>query len=106
VISWIDHGHFYQLNLCIRLDAPVRSTAPAVFGQLYDRLQPAYGGLIHWANASRFVGMITSFSPELFLRIRDRTVLTAPIKGTGARGVGDSGLAALRASTKTLPRTS
>ena len=45
-------------------------------------------------------GMITSFSPELFLRIRDRTVLTAPIKGTAPRGVGDSGLAALRASTK------
>ena len=44
--------------------------------------------------------MITSFSPELFLRIRDRTVLTAPIKGTAPRGAGDSGLAALRASTK------
>ena len=100
VISRIDHGHFYQLNLCIRLHAPVRSTAPAVFGQLCDRLQPAYGGLITGPMHRGSSRMITSFSPELFLRIRDRTVLTAPIKGTAPRGAGDSGLAALRASTK------
>jgi anthranilate/para-aminobenzoate synthase component I/branched-subunit amino acid aminotransferase/4-amino-4-deoxychorismate lyase len=100
VISRIDHGHFYQLNLCIRLHAPVRSTAPAVFAQLCDRLQPAYGGLITGPMHRGSSRMITSFSPELFLRIRDRTVLTAPIKGTAPRGVGDSGLAALRASTK------
>jgi len=100
VISRIDHGHFYQLNLCIRLNAPVRSTAPAVFAQLCDRLQPAYGGLITGPSSRGSSRMITSFSPELFLRIRDSTVLTAPIKGTAPRGAGDSGLAALRASTK------
>jgi len=100
VISRIDHGHFYQMNLCIRLHARVRSTAPAVFGQLCDRLQPAYGGLITGPMHHGSSRMITSFSPELFLRIRDRTVLTAPIKGTAPRGAGDSGMAALRASTK------
>ena len=44
--------------------------------------------------------MITSFSPELFLRIRDRTVLTAPIKGTAPRRADGGGAAALRASAK------
>ena len=100
VISRIDHGHFYQMNLCIRLHARVRSTAPTVFGQLCDRLQPAYGGLITGPMHHGSSRMITSFSPELFLRIRDRMVLTAPIKGTAPRGAGDSGMAALRASTK------
>jgi len=100
VISRIDHGRFYQLNLCIRLHAPVKSNAPAVFAQLCNRLQPAYGGLITGPSRRGSSCMITSFSPELFLRIRNGTVLTAPIKGTAPRGADDSGLAALRASTK------
>ena len=103
VINRIDHGRFYQLNLCIRLHADVASTAPIVFGHLCEQLQPAYGGLIAGPLSHGSPRMITSFSPELFLRIRDRTVLTAPIKGTAPRGAddgGDHGAAALRASAK------
>jgi para-aminobenzoate synthetase / 4-amino-4-deoxychorismate lyase len=99
VISRIDHGRFYQLNLCIRLHAAVGSRAPVVFGRLCEQLQPAFGGLITGPLSHGSARMITSFSPELFLRIRDRTVLTAPIKGTAPRGVSD-GAAALRASAK------
>ena len=99
VISRIDHGSFYQLNLCIRLHAEVGSGAPVVFGQLCAQLQPAFGGLITGPLSHGARRMITSFSPELFLRIRDRTVLTAPIKGTAPRGAND-GAAALRASAK------
>ena len=99
VISRIDHGRFYQLNLCIRLHAEVGSGAPVVFGQLCEQLQPAFGGLITGPLSHGSPRMITSFSPELFLRIRDRTVLTAPIKGTAPRGA-DDGAAALRASAK------
>jgi anthranilate/para-aminobenzoate synthase component I len=79
VISRIDRGRFYQQNLCIRLHAPVKSTAAAVYAQLCDRLQPAWRP-DHRAKSSRFVADDLSFSPELFLRIRDRAVLTAPIK--------------------------
>jgi para-aminobenzoate synthetase/4-amino-4-deoxychorismate lyase len=99
VISRIDHGRFYQLNLCIRLHAQVRSSAPVVFGQLCAKLQPAFGSLITGPLSHGSARMITSFSPELFLRIRDRTVLTAPIKGTAPRGAND-GAATLRASAK------
>ncbi len=99
VISRIDHGRFYQLNLCIRLHAEVGSSAPVIFGQLCAQLQPAFGGLITGPLSHGSQRMITSFSPELFLRIRDRTVLTAPIKGTAPRGAND-GAAALRASAK------
>jgi para-aminobenzoate synthetase/4-amino-4-deoxychorismate lyase len=99
VISRIDHGRFYQLNLCIRLHAAVGSSAPVVFGRLCEQLQPAFGGLITGPLSHGSARMITSFSPELFLRIRDRTVLTAPIKGTAPRGASN-GAAALRASAK------
>jgi para-aminobenzoate synthetase / 4-amino-4-deoxychorismate lyase len=100
VISRIDHGRFYQLNLCIRLHAEVDSTAPVIFGRLCDQLRPAFGGLITGPRSPSSSHMITSFSPELFLRIRDRTVLTAPIKGTAPGGADDEGAAALRASAK------
>jgi para-aminobenzoate synthetase / 4-amino-4-deoxychorismate lyase len=100
VISRIDHGRFYQLNLCIRLHAEADSIAPVIFAQSCDQLQPAFGGLITGPSGHGSSQMITSFSPELFLRIRGRTVMTAPIKGTARRGSDDDGAAALRASTK------
>ena len=100
VIRQIDHGSFYQMNLCIRLHAVINSTALPVFARLCDQLQPAYGGLISGPTSYGMSRMVASFSPELFLRIQDGVVLTAPIKGTAPRGSGDSGAAALRASTK------
>jgi para-aminobenzoate synthetase / 4-amino-4-deoxychorismate lyase len=99
VINRIDHGHFYQLNLCVRLHADVASSAPVVFGHLCEQLQPAFGGLITGPLSHGSPRMVTSFSPELFLRVRDRTVLTAPIKGTAPRKDANSA-ATLRASAK------
>ncbi|HEX5906237.1 MAG TPA: chorismate-binding protein [Propionibacteriaceae bacterium] len=99
VISRIDHGRFYQLNLCIRLHAEVAGGGPVVFGRLCEQLQPAFGALITGPISHGSRRMITSFSPELFLRIRNGTVLTAPIKGTAPRGTRD-GAVALRASAK------
>ena len=99
VIRRIDHGRFYQLNLCIRLHAEVAGDGQVVFGRLCEQLQPAFGALITGPISHGARRMITSFSPELFLRIRDGTVLTAPIKGTAPRGAHD-GAAALRASAK------
>jgi para-aminobenzoate synthetase/4-amino-4-deoxychorismate lyase len=99
VINRIDHGHFYQLNLCLRLHTDVASSAPVVFGHLCEQLQPAFGGLITGPLSHDSPRMVTSFSPELFLRVRHRTVLTAPIKGTAPRKDANSA-AALRASAK------
>jgi para-aminobenzoate synthetase/4-amino-4-deoxychorismate lyase len=100
VIRRIDHGRCYQLNLCIRLHADVGSTAPEIFGHECDQLQPAFGGLITGPMSQASARMIASFSPELFLRIRDRIVTTAPIKGTAPRGSDNRGAQALRASAK------
>jgi len=100
VIRRIDHGSYYQLNLCIRLHAQVGNSAAEIFGQLSDQLRPAFGGLITGPTSHGSPRMIASFSPELFLRIRGRTVMTAPIKGTAPRGSDDRGAVALRASAK------
>jgi para-aminobenzoate synthetase / 4-amino-4-deoxychorismate lyase len=100
VIRRIDHGRCYQLNLCIRLHADVGSTAPEIFGHQCDQLQPAFGGLITGPMSQGSAHMIASFSPELFLRIRDRIVTTAPIKGTAPRSSDNRGAQALRASAK------
>ena len=64
----------------------MNSTAPAYSDSCAISLQPAFGGLITGPMHRGTSRMITSFSPELFLRIRDRTVLTAPIKGTAPEG--------------------
>jgi para-aminobenzoate synthetase / 4-amino-4-deoxychorismate lyase len=100
VIRRIDHGRCYQLNLCIRLHADVGSTAPEIFGHQCDQLQPAFGGLITGPMSQGSARMIASFSPELFLRIRDRIVTTAPIKGTAPRSSDNRGAQALRSSAK------
>jgi len=100
VISRIDHGRFYQLNLCIRLHAQTASSAPMLFAHVGDQLRPAFGALITGPTTHGSSRMIASFSPELFLRIHDRTVTTAPIKGTAPRGPDDGGAGALRASAK------
>jgi para-aminobenzoate synthetase / 4-amino-4-deoxychorismate lyase len=99
VINRIDHGRFYQMNLCIRLHAVVGSSTPDIFGHLCEQLQPAFGGLVTGRSSHGSSRMIASFSPELFLRVRDRTVLTAPIKGTAPRGA-EGGAEVLRASAK------
>ena len=94
VIGRIHRGDFYQLNLCLRLHATQTEPAPALFARTAGQLRPAYAALVSGPGTR----MVAGLSPELFLRVRDRRVTTAPIKGT-APGV-PSGAATLRASAK------
>ncbi len=96
VIGRIDWGDFYQMNLCLRLHALTSSPAPALFARLAERLAPAYAALVPGPRGE----MTASFSPELFLRVRGRDVMTAPIKGTAPRAGDDHGATRLRASAK------
>jgi para-aminobenzoate synthetase/4-amino-4-deoxychorismate lyase len=95
----ISDGDFYQLNLCTRLDADFTGSAPAVFAELANRLQPVRGGLIASPTAA-----LASLSPELFLELTPsadgrRVVRSSPIKGTAPRAPGEQD-SALRSSTK------
>ena len=100
VVGRIHRGEFYQLNLCIRLHAECGDAPAALFGRMADRLQPSYGGLIGRVGERGEPLAVASFSPELFLTVRDGQVLTAPIKGTAPRRAGEKDSAALRASAK------
>ncbi len=77
VRSAIADGDLFQANLTLRLDATFAGDPLDVFLQGYRALRPAYGAYLGWPGAE-----VASFSPELFLRRRGRTVLTSPIKGT------------------------
>jgi len=100
VIGRIHWGEFYQLNLCIRLHARAGRPAPVIFAGAAAQLEPAYGALASGPEADAGRRMVASFSPELFLRVRGREVVTAPIKGTAPRRPDGSTAAGLQASAK------
>jgi para-aminobenzoate synthetase component 1 len=79
--EYIKSGDIYQVNLCQRFCAEYRG-APA---RLYLRLRKSnpgtYGAALLYPDFS-----LLSSSPELFLRVRGREVITRPIKGTTGRG--------------------
>jgi len=70
------------------------------WAEVAARLQPAYAGLASGPLTEAGLRTVASFSPELFLRVRGREVVTAPIKGTAPRGPDESTAAGLRASAK------
>ncbi len=102
-IGRINAGEFYQLNLCTRLMSRSAASPPTIFADLASQLHPAYGAMmLTQADDDRGTPAraILSISPELFLRVRGRTVTTSPIKGTAARQPGDTDAPSLRASAK------
>ena len=76
-IEQIRAGRVYQANLCFRMDTDFGGDGAALFADLVDTLQPAFGALICTSTQA-----VVSVSPELFLRRRGNTVTSAPIKGT------------------------
>jgi para-aminobenzoate synthetase component 1 len=79
-LKYIAAGDIYQVNLarCVRLSITADALA------LYERVRAAnpapYAALLRWQG-----GAVASVSPELFLRVCGREVLTSPIKGTRPR---------------------
>jgi para-aminobenzoate synthetase component 1 len=79
-IEYIAAGDIYQVNLAQRLRFVGVTDVLAAYCRL-RRVNPApYAALLRWPGKA-----IGSVSPELFLRVRGRSVLTRPIKGTRPR---------------------
>lgn len=81
-------GTVYQANICRVMSAPIPGETPDLLplaSRLEERHHAPYGGMIRLPQAG--VHVVTA-SPELFLRMQDRRVVSSPIKGTG-RTVGD-----------------
>ena len=83
-VELIRAGEVYQVNVCTRLSAPFAGSAAGLFAAASDALHPAFGAFVDGPD-----GAIVCLSPELFLRRREREVLTSPIKGTWPRQAGD-----------------
>jgi para-aminobenzoate synthetase/4-amino-4-deoxychorismate lyase len=92
-------GDTYQVNYTVRLRAPCAGHPWPLFLQMVRAQGDAYGA---WINAGPWT--ICCASPELFFRLDGLDLVTRPMKGTAARGLGSAAdarqAAALCASPK------
>jgi para-aminobenzoate synthetase component 1 len=79
--QYIAAGDIYQVNLSQRFQCGVDASAAEVYLALRKSNPAPYSTYLDIGDAQ-----ILSTSPECFLNIRDRHVITRPIKGTRARG--------------------
>ena len=85
-------GEIYQACVCTQFAGRIEGAPVDFFAEAVQRTSPARAAYVagEW-------GAVASLSPELFLRRRDETVTSSPIKGTLPRHADP---AALRASVK------
>lgn len=77
---YIEAGDIYQVNLTQRFSTPLRASPLEVYRRL-RRANPApFAAYVAWDDRA-----VLCSSPELFLDLRDRRVVTRPIKGTRPR---------------------
>jgi para-aminobenzoate synthetase component 1 len=78
--DYIQHGHIYQVNLSHRLSAVCPVDGWGLFQRLAEASPAPFAAFI---DAGDF--QVVSSSPELFLRLSGRQIITRPIKGTRPR---------------------
>ena len=95
----IRRGDIFQANLSQRwtVEMPQRASRPgadalALYEALARRSPAPYAGFLHAGDHA-----VASASPERFLTLRGRSVVTRPIKGTRPRGASPAEDRALRA---------
>ncbi len=89
-IDYIAAGDIFQVNLSQRFTVADAPSPAAIYHSLRRRNPAWYSAMLLFEDSA-----IISSSPELFLRVRGREVLTRPIKGTRRRtGVADEDAAA------------
>jgi para-aminobenzoate synthetase component 1 len=77
---YIRHGHIYQVNLSHRLTAECDVSGWALFERLSEVSPVPFAAFLDCGDFQ-----IASSSPELFLRLSGRHIVTRPIKGTRPR---------------------
>jgi para-aminobenzoate synthetase component 1 len=86
-VEYIHAGDVFQVNYAHEFRAGYRGDPLALYLALRAHNPAPYGAYLDTGRGSA----ILSTSPELFLSVRDRTVVTRPIKGTRPRGEDESG---------------
>jgi para-aminobenzoate synthetase/4-amino-4-deoxychorismate lyase len=90
--EYIAAGDTYQVNYTFRLRFDAFGSIHALYARLRARQPVPYGALIVLPDG----GAVLSFSPELFVRHQDGTLLARPMKGT-APASGEPALDSARA---------
>lgn len=80
VQHYIRAGDCYQINLARRFEAEYVGQPWEAYRQLRMLAAAPFSAYLELPNSS-----VLSFSPERFLQVKDRAVLTTPIKGTAPR---------------------
>jgi para-aminobenzoate synthetase component 1 len=103
ILEYIAAGDCCQVNLAQRFQAHWGRTAWRFFDALRTQSPARYG--VYW-NFSPFLPgkAAAGVSPELFLKVRGRDIVTRPIKGTRPRGRNDDEDLRQAASLKTSPK--
>ncbi|MEK6542612.1 MAG: aminodeoxychorismate synthase component I [Pseudomonadota bacterium] len=80
ILDHIAAGDIYQANLTFNATVQVHGHPLSLYARLRGSARAGYGGIVftgtHW---------LLSFSPELFFSVRDRQIITRPMKGTAVR---------------------
>jgi para-aminobenzoate synthetase component I len=80
--DWISAGDLYQLNLTLQVRVPWARDGAALARRLFS----ASAGAAHraWLRTAQGIDVV-SISPETFLRVEGKRIVTRPIKGTRPR---------------------
>lgn len=81
VKEYIKAGDTYQVNLTLKLLFSLQGSPEALYSDLRRNQSVAYGAFIRWGQER-----VMSFSPELFFRKNDESLVARPMKGTLKRG--------------------
>ncbi|MGD9828635.1 MAG: aminodeoxychorismate synthase component I [Hyphomicrobiaceae bacterium] len=73
-------GDIYQLNLTLKARFQLDGSPVALYRELRRKQRVAHGALISTSDVT-----LVSLSPELFVKVSDRTIETRPMKGTAPR---------------------
>ncbi len=99
--EYIAAGDVFQVNLSQRLSLPLDDPPWSLYERLRTSNPACYAAYMAWGDPKAKASAapthaVLSSSPELFLELRDRKVVTRPIKGTRPRGKNAASDQALR----------
>lgn len=83
-VEYIAAGDIFQVNLSQRFEINPAPAPRAIYRALRQRNPACYSAWLEFDSAGQHCAVLSS-SPELFLRCRNRRVITRPIKGTRPR---------------------
>jgi para-aminobenzoate synthetase component 1 len=102
-IEYIAAGDIFQVNLSRRFEVPNAPDPRTTYRMLRACNPASYAAYIEFCQDDRLCAVLSS-SPELFLRVRGRHVVTRPIKGTRGRCGDERTDAAARADLVACPK--